>query len=259
MSGITGNDEFSFVDAFQWLETNIALESDTDEVLPDTDGSPGSTEETKKRKRKPKRRKRALTGVSRQRRAANARERRRIQGVNMAFIELRKILPVLSRDEVSKIEILRLATKWIAYLTTVLIEDEENKYSVQSPKSTAVNLMNKHANTLPAELQEKLDVVKTIKEKEDNFEICFMNDHSNTPQSQDWQMTFNSYEINTQYSVNNNICETNNAVNNNSKLTNMAPVLQHHEENMKACLLPGNSYFGVNGYTAAPMASYGNC
>ena len=68
-----------------------------------------------------------LTGVSRQRRAANERERKRIQGVNSAFMELKSKLPVLEPEEVSKIETLRLASKWIAHLTTVLIQDDERR------------------------------------------------------------------------------------------------------------------------------------
>ena len=72
-----------------------------------------------------RKRRRLLTGVSRQRRAANARERVRIQGVNSAFVVLKNTLPVVRPEEVSKIETLRLASKWIAYLTTVLIRDDQ--------------------------------------------------------------------------------------------------------------------------------------
>ena len=80
-------------------------------------------EECRKRKR---RKKRMLTGVSRQRRAANARERRRIQGVNRAFVELKNTLP-LAQIDISKIEILRLAVKWIDHLRTLLKDYEERK------------------------------------------------------------------------------------------------------------------------------------
>ena len=74
-----------------------------------------------------RKRRRLLTGVSRQRRAANARERVRIQGVNSAFVVLKNTLPVVRPDDVSKIETLRLASKWIAYLTTVLIRDDQRR------------------------------------------------------------------------------------------------------------------------------------
>ena len=74
-------------------------------------------------KRRKRRRKRMLTGVSRQRRAANARERRRVQGVNRAFVELKNSLPV-SHMDISKIDILRVATKWIDHLAHLLSEDD---------------------------------------------------------------------------------------------------------------------------------------
>lgn len=80
-------------------------------------------EEIPKRKR---RKKRMLTGVSRQRRAANARERRRIQGMNRAFAELKNTLP-LAQIDISKIEILHLAMKWIDHLRTLLKDYEERK------------------------------------------------------------------------------------------------------------------------------------
>ena len=65
-----------------------------------------------------------LTGVSRQRRAANERERRRIQGVNRAFLELKNALPVADNVDISKIDILRVATKWIDHLTKLLDQDQ---------------------------------------------------------------------------------------------------------------------------------------
>ena len=72
-----------------------------------------------------RRRKRMLTGVSRQRRAANERERKRIQGVNRAFDELKNALPVSNTEDISKIDILRVATKWIDHLTKLLDQDQK--------------------------------------------------------------------------------------------------------------------------------------
>ena len=65
-----------------------------------------------------------LTGVSRQRRAANERERRRIQGVNQAFIDLKNALPLAHSVDISKIDILRVATKWIDHLSKLLDQDQ---------------------------------------------------------------------------------------------------------------------------------------
>ena len=77
------------------------------------------------RRKLKRRRKRMLTGVSRQRRAANERERRRIQGVNRAFIELKNALPVANTVDISKIDILRVATKWIDHLSKLLDQDQK--------------------------------------------------------------------------------------------------------------------------------------
>ena len=77
-----------------------------------------------RRKGRPRRRRRRLTGVSRQRRAANARERSRIQGVNSAFIDLKRHLPLETPADVSKTEILRLAARWIAHLAAVVMEHD---------------------------------------------------------------------------------------------------------------------------------------
>lgn len=87
------------------------------------------------RRKLKRRRKRMLTGVSRQRRAANERERRRIQGVNRAFIELKNVLPVADTVDISKIDILRVATKWIDHLGKLLDQDQrihsEPQYAVE--------------------------------------------------------------------------------------------------------------------------------
>lgn len=77
-------------------------------------------------KKRKQRKKRILTGVSRQRRAANDRERRRNVRLNQAFVTLKKTLPLANID-ISKIEILRLAGKWIDHLATLLKDNEQQK------------------------------------------------------------------------------------------------------------------------------------
>ena len=77
-------------------------------------------------KKRKQRKKRILTGVSRQRRAANDRERRRNVRLNQAFVTLKKSLPLANID-ISKIEILRLAVKWIDHLATLLKDHEQQK------------------------------------------------------------------------------------------------------------------------------------
>ncbi|XP_007057544.2 transcription factor 15-like [Chelonia mydas] len=86
-------------------------ESSSDKSLPPA-GGPG------KRKRKSPR----LSGLSKQRQAANARERDRTHSVNSAFSALRTLIPTEPADrKLSKIETLRLAASYIAHLANVLL------------------------------------------------------------------------------------------------------------------------------------------
>ncbi|KAF5890993.1 transcription factor 15-like, partial [Clarias magur] len=63
-----------------------------------------------------------LVGVSKQRQAANARERDRTHSVNTAFSALRTLIPTEPADrKLSKIETLRLASSYIAHLDNVLL------------------------------------------------------------------------------------------------------------------------------------------
>ena len=105
---------------------DATLSSDPDSITPpNSTQRPDSSPEPQTKRRK-RRRKRMLTGVSRQRRAANERERRRIQGVNRAFIELKNTLPVSNMD-ISKIDILRVAANWIDHLSELLSQDDRER------------------------------------------------------------------------------------------------------------------------------------
>ncbi|XP_029112799.1 transcription factor 15 [Scleropages formosus] len=67
-------------------------------------------------------RSRGPVGVSRQRQAANARERDRTHSVNTAFSALRTLIPTEPADrKLSKIETLRLASSYISHLANVLL------------------------------------------------------------------------------------------------------------------------------------------
>lgn len=75
--------------------------------------------EAKVRSKEEKRRKRRATAKYRS--AHATRERVRVVAFNVAFAELRKLLPTLPPDKkLSKIEILRLAICYISYLDHVL-------------------------------------------------------------------------------------------------------------------------------------------
>lgn len=59
-----------------------------------------------------------------QRVLANVRERQRTQSLNEAFASLRKIIPTLPSDKLSKIQTLKLASRYIDFLYQVLQSDE---------------------------------------------------------------------------------------------------------------------------------------
>lgn len=81
-----------------------------------------------------RRKKKRLTGVSEQRRAANARERRRNQELNHAFIKLKNTLP-LPNVELSKVEILRQAMTWIDHLRSLLKNYDEQQELMNSKQT----------------------------------------------------------------------------------------------------------------------------
>jgi len=57
--------------------------------------------------------------VYEQRTLANVRERQRTQSLNDAFSQLRKIIPTMPSDKLSKIQTLRLASQYIHFLKEV--------------------------------------------------------------------------------------------------------------------------------------------
>lgn len=59
-----------------------------------------------------------------QRAIANIRERQRTQSLNEAFASLRKIIPTLPSDKLSKIQTLKLASRYIDFLYQVLQSNE---------------------------------------------------------------------------------------------------------------------------------------
>ncbi|XP_077457440.1 twist-related protein 2-like [Stigmatopora argus] len=64
-----------------------------------------------------------------QRDIANIRERQRTQSLNDAFASLRKIIPTLPSDKLSKIQTLKLASRYIDFLYQVLQSDEMDSKS----------------------------------------------------------------------------------------------------------------------------------
>ncbi|KFV08542.1 Helix-loop-helix protein 1 [Pterocles gutturalis] len=84
-----------------------------------TEPSDGVKKDLQHLSREERRRRRRAT--AKYRTAHATRERIRVEAFNMAFAELRKLLPTLPPDKkLSKIEILRLAICYISYLNHVL-------------------------------------------------------------------------------------------------------------------------------------------
>ncbi|XP_038153431.1 basic helix-loop-helix transcription factor scleraxis [Cyprinodon tularosa] len=121
------------------MKSRAELESDTESSDGESTGdySPhrepgerlaksGCPEAASRRRRRRSGRDARLSGVSRQRQAANARERDRTHSVNTAFTALRSLIPTEPADrKLSKIETLRLASSYISHLANVLLLGED--------------------------------------------------------------------------------------------------------------------------------------
>lgn len=82
--------------------------------------------------------------VQNQRTIANVRERQRTQSLNDAFAHLRLIIPTLPSDKLSKIQTLKLATRYIDFLYQILhtnpqIAAQQNFLFDQDYSSTQTN------------------------------------------------------------------------------------------------------------------------
>ncbi|KAF1371983.1 hypothetical protein PFLUV_G00276740 [Perca fluviatilis] len=88
-------------------------------------GSRAAAPRRRKRRRRSSDGDAGTAGVSKQRQAANARERDRTHSVNTAFTALRTLIPTEPADrKLSKIETLRLASSYISHLANVLLLGE---------------------------------------------------------------------------------------------------------------------------------------
>ncbi|XP_078702933.1 twist-related protein isoform X3 [Branchiostoma floridae x Branchiostoma belcheri] len=85
-------------------------------------GSVGGKSHGKNRKKTSKAE--SFEDLQNQRVLANVRERQRTQSLNEAFSSLRKIIPTLPSDKLSKIQTLKLAARYIDFLYQVLRSDD---------------------------------------------------------------------------------------------------------------------------------------
>jgi len=81
-----------------------------------------------------------------QRNHANVRERQRTMNLNQAFGKLREIVPTLPSDKLSKIQMLRLAGRYIDFLSRVLEKDDdiEEKHGVESEIMDSMDSVENH-------------------------------------------------------------------------------------------------------------------
>lgn len=79
--------------------------------------------------------------IQQQRVMANVRERQRTQSLNEAFASLRNIIPTLPSDKLSKIQTLKLATRYIDFLYQLLNETSHNE-TVTNSSTSSINEIN---------------------------------------------------------------------------------------------------------------------
>ena len=107
----------------------MSRRSDSLENLSSPDGSlEGFDAANKKRRKSPQ----SFEDLQTQRCMANVRERQRTQSLNDAFTQLRTIIPTLPSDKLSKIQTLKLATRYIDFLYQVLRNDDATQDSKMS-------------------------------------------------------------------------------------------------------------------------------
>lgn len=75
-------------------------------------------------RKKVKKQTQSVEDLQNQRVLANVRERQRTQSLNEAFAQLRQIIPTLPSDKLSKIQTLKLASRYIDFLYQVLRSDQ---------------------------------------------------------------------------------------------------------------------------------------
>ena len=92
----------------------------------------------KKNKRRPPR----LTGVSKQRKMANERERRRVQALNTHIENLRELIPLFPYEKrPTKTEVIWMAATYIEFLTELLQKTEK-----PVNKTTSENAVDAHGS-----------------------------------------------------------------------------------------------------------------
>ncbi|KAL2749380.1 GATA zinc finger domain-containing protein 10-like isoform X1 [Vespula maculifrons] len=109
-----------------------------------------------------------------QRVIANVRERKRTQTMNKGFAALRKVIPTLPSDKLTRIQIIKLATRYIDFLYQVLRrnmryneeEDEEN-----NPKNAIITARDRTSSSYSYTTYEKLAYEFSVWRMENDLNI----------------------------------------------------------------------------------------
>ncbi|XP_013101689.2 protein twist [Stomoxys calcitrans] len=133
-TGSLNGSTYSSSDRDEMEYTRQSTASGSSYLFPNEDelsGAGGDTNDGSKEFRKPRRRTKRKASKSEdtedfhtQRIMANVRERQRTQSLNDAFKSLQQIIPTLPSDKLSKIQTLKLATRYIDFLCRVLSTSE---------------------------------------------------------------------------------------------------------------------------------------
>ncbi|XP_006607348.1 protein twist [Apis dorsata] len=112
--------------------------------------------------------------IQNQRVMANVRERQRTQSLNEAFAALRKIIPTLPSDKLSKIQTLKLATRYIDFLFQVLHCNMENTEGAddaneRNPRSAVLAAREITSSSCSYMAHEKLSYAFSVWRMEDDW------------------------------------------------------------------------------------------
>lgn len=98
-------------------------------------------DDQKTARKKPRRRPPRLTGVSKQRKMANERERRRVNALNTHIENLRGLIPLSPFEKKpTRTEVIWMAATYIQFLTELLEKSEKTAGDTSSERATDVHV-----------------------------------------------------------------------------------------------------------------------
>ena len=115
-----------------------------------------STEGKTLKRPKPRKKPTSYDELQMQRSQANVRERQRTQNLNTAFTQLRKIVPTMPSDKLSKIQTLKLASNYIDFLWKLLENNDDH-----SP-TTKIEEQHESCNPAPNQSNNSISPSSTV-------------------------------------------------------------------------------------------------